>query len=312
MSEAIQTYNSMAEFYAAMGGKLKQDADFTIHRMEDVHDSIPFKSPIFRVNYYTIVIIREGRGQYIFDGQTYPTKERTIYFSNPGHLKGFEIYELSSGFIVTFSASFLKKYVNDSAFNEFPFLIAEIVPPHYPEPSIFQEFQDLGEHLLREYESKSLYKFKIIGNLTAILLLKIKERFWNSYNPLAETQASSAIVSNFKQHLEAHFRDLLDGQCDRLFHVQDYAQAQHLNPNYFSTVIKKKTGRSVNSWITERIISDAQAMLVRSPASIQEIASRLGFKNAAHFSSFFKKYTRQSPSTFRQNTQKTASNPTQS
>jgi AraC family transcriptional regulator, transcriptional activator of pobA len=303
MVDVVKIYNSMSEFYASMGGTLEQDVDFTIHRLEEVHGEIPIKSPLFRANYYSILIVRQGRGRYIIDGQSYPTQNRTIYFTNPGHIKGFEIYELSHGYVITFSESFLKQYVHEKILDEFPFLIAEVAPPSYPDREVFQIFDDLGKQLLQEYASDSAYKFKIIGNLTVLLLLRIKERFWQAYDPLTEAPASTAIVVTFKRNLEEHFRNLVSGQCDRSFQVQDYAQAQYLHPSYFSTVIKRKTGKSVNSWITEKIVAEAQALLARSTESVQEIAFRLGFKDAAHFSRFFKKHTEMSPMSFRQSLQ---------
>jgi AraC family transcriptional regulator, transcriptional activator of pobA len=304
MVDAIKIYNSMSEFYASLGGTLQQDVDFTIHRLEDVHGEIPVKSPFFRANYYSILIIRQGRGRYIIDGQSYPTQDRTLYFTNPGHVKGFEIDQLSYGYVITFSESFLKQYVHENILDEFPFLIAEVAPPCYPDRAVFQIFDDLGNQLLQEYTSNSAYKFKIIGNMTVLLLLRIKERFWQTYNPLTEAPASTAIVVTFKRNLEEHFRNLLSGQCDRPFQVQDYAQAQYLHPSYFSTVIKRKTGKSVNGWIAEKTVVEAQALLARSAESVQEIAFRLGFKDAAHFSRFFKKHTEMSPINFLQSLQR--------
>ncbi|ESA37965.1 family transcriptional regulator [Leptolyngbya sp. Heron Island J] len=303
MAATIKVYNSMSEFYASMGGALEQDVDFTIHRLEDIHGDVPVKSPVFRANYYSVLIIRAGRGRYIIDDQSYPTRNGTIYFTNPGHIKGFEIYERSYGYVITFSEAFLKQYVRETVLDDFPFLIAEVAPPSYPEADTVQIFDRLGEQLLGEYQSKSDYKFQIIGCLVVVLLLKIKERFWKAYNPLTEVSTSSTIAITFKRHLEAHFRDLLAGQCDRLFQVQDYAQAQYLNPNYFSSVIKLKTGKTVNNWITEKIVAEAKSLLRRSSEPIQEVASLLGFKNAAHFSRFFKKHAEVSPSVFRKSFQ---------
>ncbi|MEO1147851.1 MAG: hypothetical protein AAFY26_19900 [Cyanobacteria bacterium J06638_22] len=60
MTDTIKTYSSMAD-----GGKLEQDVDFTIHRLEQVHGEAPFKSPLFRTNYYSIVLIRQEQGCYI-------------------------------------------------------------------------------------------------------------------------------------------------------------------------------------------------------------------------------------------------------
>ena len=299
MSEAIANYSSMAEFYASMGGTLEQKVDFTIHRLEEVHSDVPVESGLFRANYYSIIIISSGKGKYFLDRYSYKTKPSTIYFTNPGHIKGFEIEELTTGFVITFAESFLKQYVRKDIFNEFPFLIAEVAPPQYPNREIFQEFADLGERLIKEYQNNSDYKFKIIGSLMMVLLLKIKEHFWRTYNPL-RADSSSQIVVTFKHNLEKHFRDLATGNADILYQVQDYARAQYLHPSYFSTVIKNKTGRSVNNWIAEKVIAEAQAILSRSPVSIQEVAFRLGFKEPGHFSRFFKKHTGVSPSDFRQ------------
>ena len=185
-------------------------------------------------------------------------------------------------------------------FDEFPFLIAEVAPPQYPNWEIFQEFEDLGDRLIKEYQSNSNYKFKIIGSLMMVLLLKIKEHFWRTYDPLNESDSSSQIVLDFKRNLEKHFRDLSAGKVDVLYQVQDYARSQYLHPSYFSTVIKSKTGKSVNSWIAEKVIAEAQAILSRSRLSIQEVAFLLGFKEPGHFSRFFKKHTGVSPSYFRQ------------
>lgn len=303
MSDAIKIYNSMSELYASMGSRIEQDVDFTIHRLEEVLEAIPTRPSLFRANYYSILIIRKGRGRYIIDDQSYLQHDGTIYFTNPGHVKGFETYELLHGYMITFSESFLKQYVHENILDEFPFLIAEVVPPNYPNREIFQIFDDLGGQLLQEYQSDSAYKFKVIGCLTVVLLLKIKERFWKTYNPLTEAPTNSVIVLTFKRNLEAHFRDLLAGKCDHMNQVQDYAQAQYLHPSYFSTVIKYKTGKPVNTWIAEKTIAEAKAMLARSPESVQEIAFRLGFKDAAHFSRFFKKYTKLSPLSFRQSLQ---------
>ena len=134
-----------------------------------------------------------------------------------------------------------------------------------------------------------------------VLLLKIKERFWQTYDPLNESDSSSQIVLTFKRNLEQHFRDLSAGNLDSLYQVQDYAQAQYLHPSYLSTVIKSKTGKSVNNWIAEKVIAESQAILSRSPVAIQEVASQLGFKEPGHFSRFFKKHTGISPSAFREN-----------
>ncbi len=242
MSDAIKIYNSMSELYASFGGKRKQDVDFTIHRNEELYADIPINSPLFRTNFYSVLIIRKGRGRYLIDDQSYLIQDGTIYFTNPGHVKGFEIHEQLFGYIITFSESFLKQYVHENILDEFPFLIAEVAPPNYPDREIFQIFDDLGGQLLQEYESDSAYKFKVIGSLTVVLLLKIKERFWKTYDPLTEASTSSEITLTFKRNLEAHFRALLTGNCDRMNQVQD-RQFDHTRTRRYSVLSRRVNAR---------------------------------------------------------------------
>lgn len=298
-SKAIKIYNSLSEFYQALGIPLAQETEFTIHATDEFHRYYPEKSPLFRANYYTFVIIKEGRGRYILDSQTFDTGPRTIYFNNPGHIKGYEIIQPYHGYIITFSERFLKQYIDETIFDEFPFLMAETVPPHHLPPAEFEPFVALGEQLLAEYLGSSPYKYKVLSSLLTVFLLRIKEKFWDDYDPQEEGTQSSQIVITFKKNLETHFRSLVAGQADQLFQVQDFANLQSLHPNYFSTVIKRKTGKTVNTWIAEKIIAEAQALLVQSSRSIKGIAYQLAFQEPTHFSRFFKKHTGLTPSEFR-------------
>lgn len=295
----INLYNTISDFYQALGLPLAQETDFTIHATEQFLNDYPEKSPLFRANYYSFVIIKEGRGLYILDSETFETGPGTLYFNNPGHIKGYEIIDPYRGYIITFSETFLKQHIHESIFDEFPFLLAEAVPPHHLSPAEFEPFEALCEQLLAEYQGHSPYKYKILSSLMMVFLLRLKEMFWADYDPQAEGDQTSPIVITFKQNLETHFRSLVEGQSDQLFQVQDFAQLQGLHPNYFSTVIKRKTGKTVNTWIAEKSIAEAQALLARSSQSIKEIAYRLGFQEPTHFSRFFKKQTGLTPSAFR-------------
>ncbi|MGF1515944.1 MAG: hypothetical protein ACFB5Z_19905 [Elainellaceae cyanobacterium] len=61
MPRTFQVFNTLSEFYASLGGHIAQDADFTVHRFADLHPEVPYTSPLFRVNYYTIALIYCGR-----------------------------------------------------------------------------------------------------------------------------------------------------------------------------------------------------------------------------------------------------------
>lgn len=277
--------------------------DFTIHFLPDIHSKTPFKSPVFRADYFSFVFIKEGSGNYTIDDKTFSFASQTIYFTNPGHIKSFEIENSKDAYIITLTESFLRENVHPDIFGEFPFLLAETVPPKKMLQNDFSEFEILYKQIFNEFKIKSEYKNKILGNLFVVLLLKIKEKFWLSYNPIEEGDRNSQIVKSFKILLEREFKKATSTGMNITIQVQDYANELNLHPNYLNSVIKSKTGRTVNDWISKRTLSVAKSLLKNTTYSSKEIAYKLGFSEPTHFSRFFKKHTQLSPNTFRKSNQ---------
>lgn len=302
MPEDILVFDRIQELYEHLGlptDKMGDKEDFAVHNLNSVHATLPYASPVFRANYFSFVFVKNARGQYTTDELRFDTEPGTIYFTNPGHLKSFSWTELEDVCIITLSESFLKENVHTRIFEEFPFLLAETVSPRVLDEEAFREFELLYSQVTKEYNADSVYRLRMIGNLFVVMLLKIKAYFWKDYNPIYEGNRSSDIVKSFKLMLEKHFRELCKGKAERVFRVQDYADAQHLHPNYLSNVIKSKTGKSIGTWIAEKTIAEAKSLLQHSTVPVKEIGYRLGFAESAHFSNYFKKHTGVSPVTYR-------------
>ncbi|MBB5634268.1 AraC-like DNA-binding protein [Pedobacter cryoconitis] len=301
-TEKTLVFNKLLDQYQYLGLTeefIDEEADFTIHNLKDIHQVIPYQSPVYRTNFFSFVFVKDGSGKYTTDELVFEIRPGTIYFTNPGHFKSYEWRTLEEVYLVTLSESFLKENVHADIFDEFPFLLAETVPPRVIKPDVFTEFEQLYQQINRAYFSRSVYKNRIIGNLFVVLLLRIKECFWKDYNPIYEGNRSSQIVKNFKKLLEKHYRQLASGEAQMMFRVQDYADAQHLHPNYLNNVIKSKTGKAIGTWISEKTIAEAKSMLQNSAISIKEVAYRLGFSESANFSNYFKKHTGFSPVFYR-------------
>ncbi len=300
--QARPVFNSLKEQHVAFGlpvDIIDAKTEFTIHNLTDIHDGGAYKSIVFRANFFSFVFVKDANGKYTTDDLEYETVPGTIYFTNPGHYKSYHWKRIKEVWLVTLSESFLKQNVHAGVFEEFPFLLAETVPPRVLEPEEFAEFEKLYQLIAKEYNSDFPYRSKIIGNLFVVLLLKIKGYFWKDYNPIYEGNRSSQIVKSFKKMLEKHYRDISKGLVEKPFRVQDYAAAQNLHPNYLSNVIKTKTGKTISTWMAEKAITEAKSLLQNSSISIKEIAYLLGFAEATHFSNYFKKHTKISPVVYR-------------
>ena len=300
----IPVFNDIRDLYQFLElptDQVHEESEFDIHNLGGIHTTLPFQSPVFRANYFTFVFVKNATGWYTTGEQRFDSRPGTIYFTNPGHYKSFAWDQLEEVYLVTLSEAFLKENVHADVFEEFSFLLAETVPPKVLDPAAFAEFDQLCGQILTEYSAHAVYRYRIIGALFVAVLLKIKAYFWQDYNPIYEGNRSSRIVRDFKRCLEQHFRDLGQPEVEnpRALRVQDCADAQHLHPNYLSSVIKSKTGKSVSVWIIEKTIVEAKAMLQNTSLSIKEIAYRLGFVEPTHFSNYFKKHTGVSPVLYR-------------
>ncbi|QOG01588.1 AraC family transcriptional regulator [Flavobacterium sp. MDT1-60] len=304
MKENPAIFKDLTETFAAMNlpvSHMLHDGDgFSLSNLKDLFKVLPFKSIVFRPNYFTMLFVKDAHADYTTDNITFAMEPGTIFFTNPGHYRSFEWFDMNDVYLVAFTEAFLKKNIHGDVFQEFPFLVSETVNPRTLAPDEFAHFEDSCLQLFKAFESNSIYKQKIIGNYLMILLFKIKEAFWKDYNPIYEGNKSSQIVKNFKASLENHFRDLVEGKTEIQFRVTDYAEIQSLHENYLNTVIKTKTGKSVRVWISEKMITEAQSLLLHTSLSNKEISIKLGFIESAHFGNYFKKHTGLTPLAYRQ------------
>ncbi len=294
----IKSYDQLSDLYKdeKVGTPIQQESNFTIHRMEEVHGT-PVTSPVFRANYYSFVMVKSGKSFYTIDDKTFFTQPNTLYFTNPGHLKSFGIEEVVHGFLITTREEYLKKHIHQEVFKEFSFLLTEIVPPCFLPEAKFEELASLAEQILLEAQKESSLKDKIMSSLFMVFLLKVKEYLLADTTFKMAHDRDSQIVQQFKKDLEKTFRQetVQSGELQ----VGVFAEAQQLNPSYFSTVIKVKTGKSANKWVQDKLIIEAKALLSGSQSSVKEIAYKLGFTEPTHFTKFFKRNVGTTPNQYR-------------
>lgn len=109
----------------------------------------------------------------------------------------------------------------------------------------------------------------------------IKKQISHKDNVIQEFHA--LVTRNFR---EEHF-------------VGFYADQLAISEQYLARIVRAGTGKSINNIINELLIMEARTMLSSTKYTITEIASKLGFSDAASFCKFFKRNMDQTPLNFR-------------
>jgi len=265
-----------------------------------LHGKDPISAPYFRTNYVAFLLIESGKGHYTIDEHWFELKPMSFYFTLPGHLKSFTIEENWKGYMLTFSHEFLKSHYPGSIEHDFPFLLNETVPVMYLAEQNYDRINRLCEVFIKEYNSDSVYKKRIVANQLVTFLFQTKELLLSHQAKISTENRPAEIVKSFQIELNKNLLDIVKGNADRILNVQDYADKLTMHPNYLSNVIKSQTGKTVKSWIDERIISEAKSLLNNTDKSVAQIAYSLTFDDTSNFSRFFKKNTGFTPAKYRQ------------
>ena len=157
------------------------------------------------------------------------------------------------------------------------------------------------ELLLTEYTSYHADKFKFIESYVNLILLTIK-RFSADAMP---ARAASEQNRHADVKLVARYQSLIETRLSQAeirpeyFGPSYYADQLHVHPNHLNAITKRLTGHTAKQVIQEKVALLAKSLLAQSDLSIKEIAYRLGYDEATHFSSFFKKATSLTPQQYR-------------
>jgi AraC family transcriptional activator of pobA len=70
--------------------------------------------------------------------------------------------------------------------------------------------------------------------------------------------------------------------------LKDVARAMGLTPGHLTTLVRRKTGRTVLEWIVERRMVEARRLLVETDLSVEEVGREVGYGDAGYFARAFR------------------------
>jgi AraC family transcriptional regulator, transcriptional activator of pobA len=71
--------------------------------------------------------------------------------------------------------------------------------------------------------------------------------------------------------------------------LRDVARAVSLSRGHLTTVVRRKTGRTVQEWIVERRMAQARRLLIETDLPVEEVGRRVGYGDPTYFVRSFKR-----------------------
>ena len=81
--------------------------------------------------------------------------------------------------------------------------------------------------------------------------------------------------------------------------LRDVAHELGITPGHLTTVVRRRTGRTVQEWIIERRMAEARSLLSDTDLPVAEIARRIGMSDPGYFSRLFRRTHDTSPREWR-------------
>ncbi|MDQ0593595.1 AraC family transcriptional activator of pobA [Chryseobacterium ginsenosidimutans] len=251
-----------------------------------------------RKEFYKICLTT-GKSKIHYSDKTFEQEGTILFFGNPHIPYSWETISTNYvGYTILFSAEFFKNSERSESLQQSLFFKIGGTPVLKLTSEQRDFLNTIFQKMITEQESDYVYKDELIRNYISLIIhesLKMEP----SENYEQNKNAASRLSSVFLELLERQFPIETIQNPLQLRTAQHYAQHLNVHINYLNRAVKEVTGKSTTTHITERIITEAKALLQHTDWSISEIAYALGFEYPTYFNNFFKKVTGTNPKSFR-------------
>lgn len=281
---------SISEFNSQL--KLK---GFNVFQIEQDGNAIRTYS---RKDFYKICLTT-GKSKIHYSDRSFEAYDTVLFFGNPHIPYSWETLSTSYiGYTCLFSEEFLMAGERSESLQQSPLFKMGGTPILNISEQQRQFLNTLFQRMMEEQKTDYPFKDDLIRNYIHLIIHEaLKLQPSDNYNQ--EKNAAARITSVFLELLERQFPIENAVNPLQLKSAQDYAINMNMHVNYLNRAVKQITGKPTTVHISERIISEAKALLQHTDWNISEIAYALGFEYPTYFNNFFKRMTGTNPRSMR-------------
>jgi len=261
--------------------KLENELVFKVSRFKEI---IKRTQPHKHNGYFELIILLEGDGFHWVDTKLLPIAPPMAFFLSPGQLHCWQLTAIPKGFVVMFRADFIDpKHSGDL----YPLVQQLEQRKELPLPES-APFRELLVAIETEYKHPSQHSPAILRAMLQILLARLLA--------VDEPQLEPTKTGDLTYR---RFINLLRQPGFLVHRVFSYAEKLGVTPQHLNSICRRVAGKSASELIAEQLVLEGKRYLLHTDQSVTEVAEQLGFSDPSHFVKYFKKWTNQTPASFR-------------
>lgn len=272
------------------------ERDFYVNNLKDhLQSHHHYIEKPHKHDFYAVVLFTRGTGTHDIDFNTYEVKPGSLFLLSPGQVHSWELSDKTDGFIFFHAQEFYDKYYGGDKVRKQPFFISSRYAP-----SILLEKKEVSfvttllNRLLFEFKNDLFRREQYLVSLIAQIYIEIDRILLNfGFSDTKHLSTYHLKFQEFEQLVEENFL------VEKL--PSWYAANLNISPKHLNRIVQAILGKSTSEVISDRIITEAQRMLIYADKNLGEVANALGYEDYSYFSFLFKKKTGKSPSAFLKN-----------
>lgn len=255
--------------------------------------------PVYNRRDYYKICLNTGKNRIHYADRGIETEGSILFFGNPYIPYSWETLSVEyQGYACLFTEEFLKGHDHTESLQQSPLFKIGGTPIFQVDDAQRQFITTLFQKMIAEQGTDYTFKGELIRNYIQLMIHEaLKMQPTDSF--FQHKNASSRIASMFMELLERQFPIEAPDRPLRLRTAQDFAKGLSVHVNHLNRSVKEITGRPTTAHISERIVTEARALLQHTDWPVADIAYGLGFEYPTYFNNYFKRMTGNTPSALR-------------
>ncbi len=244
-----------------------------------------------QVNKYAIYWIKDGKGTYNIDFESYSFNGNVLFFLSPGQVFTVDSEKIKEAYQISFVRDFYCIQTHDAEIACNGILFNNIYETPFVKPceNDIKKLDFILESLIEEFKLEETAQYDMLqAYLKQFIIHSVRIK---KENHIIKEDSETKLFKDFSLLVEQNFR--------KLHTVTDYAIRLGISPKSLTKHFQKIGIQTPSDFIKNRIILEAKRQLIYSSEAVKHIAFDLGFNDPAYFSRFFTKATGKSPLQFK-------------